>query len=149
MGLSPKSHLKFVLLLSSLWHAGLHAKECIHCLPRYVPDARTNMHVHTCKYTHTHIHTCQMNLMHEFLRTVGIDRKQLSTSVSLTFTLRPHPNHHFRLLADALGPQASCDCHAHKGSRECKSEHLHNKHFLGLMTTFLHCWYLYMQCCIL
>ena len=44
----PQSHLKFVLLLSSLWHAGLHAKECIHCLPRYVCARFT--HTHACTH---------------------------------------------------------------------------------------------------
>ena len=37
---------------------------------------------------------------------------------------RSHSNHHLWLLADDLGPQASCDCHAHSSSREWQSEHV-------------------------
>ena len=37
---------------------------------------------------------------------------------------RTHSNHHLWLLADDLGPQAGCDCHAHSSSREWQSEHV-------------------------
>jgi len=35
---------------------------------------------------------------------------------------RSHSDHHLWLLADDLGPQAGCDCHAHSSSGEWQSE---------------------------
>ena len=46
-----------------------------------------------------------------------------SPSVSIPI-LRSHYNYCLWLLADDLGPQASCDRHADEGSREFESKHL-------------------------